>query len=182
MSLVAVVLPIHALITFCPGAKMSTTEPKLEKDARASAIVVAPTVFALGARAGDVFPASTPSFPAATVTWIPAPVNWRRFIKQSKARREVTTHTDATALSRAEDAPPPSDIEAIVGPLARERTKPRPETLKSLSGSYRSRSFSWNTHMSDTAPELFRRWSFSRQWRKCLVHTQHHWEPWPQQG
>jgi len=68
MLLVALVLPIHALITFCPGAKMSTTEPKLEKDARASAIVVAPTVFALGARAGDVFPASVPSFPAATVT------------------------------------------------------------------------------------------------------------------
>jgi len=181
MSLVAVVLPIHALITFCPGAKMSTTEPKLEKDARASAIVVAPTVFALGARAGDVFPASTPSFPAATVTWIPAPVNWRRFIKQSKARREVTTHTDATALSRAEDAPPPSDIEAIVGPLARKRTKFRPETLKILSGYIGAEVF-MNTHMSDTAPELFRRWSFSRQWRKCLVHTQHHWEPWPQQG
>jgi len=79
--LVAVVLPIHELMIFCPGAKMSTTEPKLEKDARVSAIVVAPTVFALGARAGDEFPASAPSFPAATVTWIPALVNWRRFIR-----------------------------------------------------------------------------------------------------
>jgi hypothetical protein len=68
MLLVDVVLVIHELMTFCPGAKMSTTEPKLEKDARASAIVVAPTVFALGARAGDVFPASPPSLPAATVT------------------------------------------------------------------------------------------------------------------
>jgi len=75
MLLVAVVLPIHELMIFCPGAKMSTTEPKLEKDARVSAIVVAPTVFALGARAGDEFLASAPSFPAATVTWIPALVN-----------------------------------------------------------------------------------------------------------
>jgi len=71
MLLVAVLLVIHALMMFCPGAKMSTTEPKLEKDARVSAIVVAPTVLALGARAGDVVPAFAPSFPAATVTWIP---------------------------------------------------------------------------------------------------------------
>lgn len=75
MLLVAVLLVIHALMMFCPGAKMSTTEPKLEKDARVSAIVVAPTVLALGARAGDVVPASAPSFPAATVTWTPDLVN-----------------------------------------------------------------------------------------------------------
>jgi len=75
MLLVAVLLSIHALMIFCPGAKTSTTAPKLEKDARASAIVVAPTVFALGARAGDVFPALAPSFPAATVTWISSLVN-----------------------------------------------------------------------------------------------------------
>ena len=61
-----VLLPIQALITFWPGAKISTTEPKLEKDARASAIVLAPTVMAEGARAGLVDAASLLSLPAAT--------------------------------------------------------------------------------------------------------------------
>ena len=45
---------------------MSTTEPKLEKEARASAIVLAPTVLAEGARAGEVFAALALSLPAAT--------------------------------------------------------------------------------------------------------------------
>lgn len=45
---------------------MSTTEPKLEKEARASAMVEAPTVTALGARAGEVDAASTLELPAAT--------------------------------------------------------------------------------------------------------------------
>ena len=75
MLLVAVLLSIHALVIFCPGAKTSTTASKLEKDARASAIVVAPTVFVLGAQADDVFPALAPSFPAATAIWIPVLVN-----------------------------------------------------------------------------------------------------------
>lgn len=66
--LVEVVLSIQELMTSCPGAKMSTTLPKLENEARASAIVVAPTVIAEGARAGEVVPASAPSLPAATVT------------------------------------------------------------------------------------------------------------------
>lgn len=66
-SELTVVLPIHELITDCPGANTSTTEPKLEKDARASAMVVAPTVMADGARAGEVEPASKLSFPAATL-------------------------------------------------------------------------------------------------------------------
>ena len=64
--LVAVVLPIQALMTFCPGAKISTTDPKLENEARASAMVEAPTVLAEAARAGDVPLASALSFPAAT--------------------------------------------------------------------------------------------------------------------
>ena len=45
---------------------MSTTEPKLEKEARASAIVLAPTVTAEGARAGEEFAASALELPAAT--------------------------------------------------------------------------------------------------------------------
>ena len=53
-------------MTFSPGAKMSTTEPKLEKEARASAIVLAPTVLAEGTRAGEVFAALALSLPAAT--------------------------------------------------------------------------------------------------------------------
>lgn len=53
-------------MTFCPGAKTSTTEPKLENDARASAMVLAPTVTALAALAGEVVPASRFELPAAT--------------------------------------------------------------------------------------------------------------------
>ncbi len=68
MLFVALVLPIQELMTFCPGAKMSTTVPKLEKEARASAIVEAPTVLAEGARAGEVPLASALSLPAATET------------------------------------------------------------------------------------------------------------------
>ncbi len=71
MLLVAVVLPIQEEMTFWPGAKISTTEPKLEKEARASAMVLAPTVTAEGARAGDVVLASVLEFPAATATCIP---------------------------------------------------------------------------------------------------------------
>jgi hypothetical protein len=68
MMLVEVVLVIQALMTSCPGAKTSITFPKLENEARAPAIVVAPTVMAEGARAGEVVPASALLFPAATVT------------------------------------------------------------------------------------------------------------------
>jgi len=45
---------------------MSTTEPKLENEARASPIVVAPTVTAEGARAGEEVAASVLELPAAT--------------------------------------------------------------------------------------------------------------------
>ena len=73
-----VLLPIHALITFSPGAKMSTAEPKLEKEARASAIVLAPTVLAEGTRAGEVFAALALSLPAAT--WIMNVSHWSKFL------------------------------------------------------------------------------------------------------
>ena len=65
-------LPIHALMMSFPGANTSTAGPKLENEARASSIVVAPTVMAEGARAGLVLEASLLSFPAATTTWMPA--------------------------------------------------------------------------------------------------------------
>ena len=64
----ALVLPIQVLVMSWPGAKTSTAEPKLEKDALVSAIVVAPTVIAPVARAGLLFKASWFSFPAATIT------------------------------------------------------------------------------------------------------------------
>lgn len=68
---VAVVLPIQALVIDCPGAKISTMVPKLEKEALASAIVEAPTVIAPATRAGLLLAASLLSLPAATVTWTP---------------------------------------------------------------------------------------------------------------
>lgn len=69
--LIALVLPIHVLVMSCPGAKISTAEPKLEKEALVSAMVVAPTVIAPVARAGLLFSASRFSLPAATTTWTP---------------------------------------------------------------------------------------------------------------
>jgi hypothetical protein len=44
---------------------MSRHVPKLEKDDRASVLVVAPTVFAAATRAGEVVHASVFEFPAA---------------------------------------------------------------------------------------------------------------------
>jgi hypothetical protein len=58
-----------------PGANMSTHLPWLEKMDGTSSNVVAPTVIALGADAGDLVHASVDSFPAATTTVIPAFVN-----------------------------------------------------------------------------------------------------------
>jgi hypothetical protein len=55
----AVLLVIPTLRTFTPGAKMSTTVPKFEKEAFASAESIAPTVIADGADAGEVLRAST---------------------------------------------------------------------------------------------------------------------------
>jgi hypothetical protein len=43
----------HAEVMLDPGANTSTSEPKLEYDARASADVVAPTVMADGSDAGE---------------------------------------------------------------------------------------------------------------------------------
>ena len=65
MMLVAVSLVDHADVMLDPGAKMSTTLPKLEKDDRASVLVLEPTVIAALTRAGDEFDALVFELPAA---------------------------------------------------------------------------------------------------------------------
>ena len=66
MVLVAVSLVFQSDVMPDPGANRSTQVPKLEYDARASVDVVAPTVIALGARAGDELHAVALLLPAAT--------------------------------------------------------------------------------------------------------------------
>ena len=61
-----------AEITSEPGARMSTHDPLLEYNARASEDVVAPTVIASGALDGEDEHAFDRSFPAATTTTMPA--------------------------------------------------------------------------------------------------------------
>lgn len=58
------------VVTSFPGAKISTTVPKLEKDANTLAASYAPTVMASATCAGVHIPASIPSLPAATITVI----------------------------------------------------------------------------------------------------------------
>ena len=60
-----------------PGAKISTHLPKFEYEAGASTKVVAPTVIAVGALAGDRVHASVVSLPAAATTVIPAFVSYK---------------------------------------------------------------------------------------------------------
>lgn len=72
MVLVAVFEVLQAEVMDEPGAKMSTQVPKFEYEARASVEVVAATVKALGARAGDVVQASRLLLPAATTTETPS--------------------------------------------------------------------------------------------------------------
>lgn len=62
---IAVSLVNHDDVMSLPGAKMSRHVPIFENEARASLIVVAPTVIALATRAGEKLQASKPSFPAA---------------------------------------------------------------------------------------------------------------------
>jgi hypothetical protein len=62
---VAVSLVFHAEVMLLPGAKMSRHVPKFENEARASELVVAPTVLAAATRAGEVVHASAFELPAA---------------------------------------------------------------------------------------------------------------------
>lgn len=80
-----------------PGAKRSRHAPKLENDARASVVVVAPTVIAFAARAGEELHASALLFPAATA--IGTPELDRLF----------------TAVSSALEMPPPRLMLATAG-------------------------------------------------------------------
>lgn len=63
---VSLVFEVETMKT--PGAKISTTLPKLEKSAMVSFMSDAPTVMAARTRAGETFSASIASFPAATTT------------------------------------------------------------------------------------------------------------------
>ena len=62
---VAVSLVFQDEVMFEPGAKMSTHVPKFENEERASVVVVAPTVFADGTRAGELLHALAFELPAA---------------------------------------------------------------------------------------------------------------------
>ena len=66
MVLVLPLLVCQAEVMLLPGAKISTQLPQLEKDDRASLLVVDPTVMASEAEAGDRVQASVFSLPAAT--------------------------------------------------------------------------------------------------------------------
>jgi hypothetical protein len=66
MVFVAELLPIQADVIPTPGALTSTHGPWFENDARASELLVAPTVVAAGVRAGEYLQASCLLFPAAT--------------------------------------------------------------------------------------------------------------------
>jgi hypothetical protein len=67
----AVLLVYQAEVIDEPGANKSRQLPKFEYVARASTLVVAPTVIALGSRAGDERQASALLLPAATTTVTP---------------------------------------------------------------------------------------------------------------
>src|SRR5262245_58819585 len=72
MVLVALVPVFQAEVMLSPGAKMSMQVPVLENQARESTLLVAPTVMAAAARAGEKLHASTESLPAAIAYVTPA--------------------------------------------------------------------------------------------------------------
>ena len=92
---VAVSLLSQALVMPEPGAKMSRHVPKFENDERLSVFVVAPTVIALAARAGETLQAFWFSLPAATANVTPDAIalldrrcraRWRRRRRGSCSR------------------------------------------------------------------------------------------------
>ena len=80
-----------------PGANRSRHVPKFENDERASVVVVEPTVMAFAARDGDELHALAFEFPAATAIGTP---ELERLL---------------TAVSNADDAPPPRLMFATAG-------------------------------------------------------------------
>src|SRR5215212_4511450 len=109
MVFVAVSDEAHAEVIEEPGAKMSTHVPKFEKDERASELVVEPTVMAAGVRAGETLQAFWFSLPAATAKVTPALMAL------------------LTAVSSAEEAPPPRLMLATAGSTRFEATQLTPE-------------------------------------------------------
>ena len=113
----------QVLITLSPGANTSTTDPKLENEARSSRIVLAPTVMTSSTRAGDLYVASPLLFPAATTTWTPLLTSCGQYrtpyvssysFLHARARlRDQRTFRAASSI--AEFAFPPRDMEATLG-------------------------------------------------------------------
>ena len=96
-EIVAMRLPGHAERMETPGAYTSTQSPLFAQEGAESVSVVAETLIASGALAGDVSQASIPSFPAAVTTTTPALVaSW-------------------TAAFIDGEYPVPTDIEATDG-------------------------------------------------------------------
>src|SRR3954468_24757784 len=109
MVFVAVSEVAHADVIEEPGAKMSTHVPKFEKDERASVEVVEPTVMAAAVRAGETLEAFWFSLPAATAKTTPALMAL------------------LTAVSSAEDAPPPRLMLATAGSTRLDASQLTPE-------------------------------------------------------
>src|SRR5687767_7336136 len=108
MVLMAVLLLDQAEVMVEPGAKMSTQDPKFEKDERESVRVVDPTEMTFAARAGEELQALALAFPAATAKVTPA----------------LTALL--TALSSAVEAPPPRLMLATAGLMWLARTQSTP--------------------------------------------------------
>src|SRR2546423_9634004 len=94
---VAVSLVFQDEVMLEPGAKISRQVPTLENDERASVLVVEPTVIAAATRAGDCVQASVLLLPAAIEYVTPELIEL------------------LTAVSSADDAPPPRLILATAG-------------------------------------------------------------------
>src|SRR5688500_15882243 len=111
MVLVAKSPVLQAEVMAEPGAKMSTHAPKVEDEARASLLAVAPTVKDPTARAGEKLQAFEALLPAATATTTPA------------LTRLVT------ALSSACEMPPPRLMLATAGERWLLRTQSTPAMI-----------------------------------------------------
>src|ERR1051325_4204016 len=109
MVFVAVSDVSHAEVIEEPGAKMSTHVPKFEKEERASVEVVEPTVIAAATRAGEEPQASALLLPAAMEYVTPELIEL------------------LTAVSSAEDAPPPRLMFATAGLMWFAVTQSTPE-------------------------------------------------------
>lgn len=81
--------PIQVEVILVPGAKISTTDPKLEKFDRVSVISVAPTVITAGARAGEWLRASSLSFPCWHIIFVRNIISFNPN-KQRRRRRRRT--------------------------------------------------------------------------------------------